>query len=159
MFIVRFFTSILSLIFKCLSLIMKGLQNLLAYGGGLVILAAIIVLVCQGSKGIQNAAILFIVGLVSTSIGLLCFWLELDEKIEAISLDFYFLFREKNFDTFATSGSTRRSDGFEYSFPDYTPESSPIDHDGLDAVQAALRRCPDAEAPGPDPETFVNIDL
>ena len=171
MIIVRLFAGILSLIVKCLSLIMKGLQYLLAYGGGFLILGAIIMFVAQGFK--QDTVIIFITGIVSAAIGLLFMLLELDEKLDDVSTDLALFFYGPSSETYSTSSSSSYSTDSSYSGSSgYTDSStSSYDwkyHDELDAVQHAMHisetygddwRGYDPEAPGPDPETYVNIDL
>ena len=156
----------LSLIFKGLSLLMKGLMYLLGFAGGACLLATVIRFLtfwADGFEGSENATkeiiTYLILGIVFTAISVVCALL--DEKFEDTS-DHFAPYKPR--ETYTPSSRT-------YSFPDSYSDSSSYDskyHDELDAVQHAMWitdtygedwKGYDAEAPGPDPETFVNIDL
>lgn len=171
MFIIRLFAGLLSLIFNCLRFLMKGLKYLLGYGGCLIVLGAIVMLCIQGFEVIRDAAIFFVSGIVVGLVGLVC--IPLEDKFDDISTDLAIFFYGPSSDTHSTSSSSHHSTSdYTSSYTDsYTDSSISYDHryhDELDAVQHAISisetygedwRGYDPEAPGPDPDTFVNIDL
>lgn len=163
---------LLSLIFKGLSLFMKGLKYFLGYfmgGFGLLVLIFESVSRLFGDKSegflqiIQSRAIYFIICIVCLAIGGICALLEekFDDKSKHLDILSYYHIG----DTHSTSSNSYSGAS---SYTGSSGSYGPIDHDALDAVQYAMKitetygddwKGYDPEAPDPSLDTYSTIDI